>query len=98
MQEWFKTNGVEGLKKMEEGLDCQGMCSPRLFYVTRPFNEQPTNNCFDSIANKISGGARTVAIVSIITALISFCACCGSIPLCKGFNDEEGEDKGAERG
>lgn len=98
MQEWFKTNGVEGLQKMEDSLKCQGMCSPRLFYVTKPFTDQPENTCFDAIANKISGGARTVGIVSIVTALIAFCACCGSFPLCTKFNDEEGEGaKDAER-
>lgn len=93
MKDWFETNGVEGLKKMEEGLECGGACKAPLFYVTRSIEVTPEGTCFDQLVKRIGSGARTVGIVGIITALISFCAFCGSFPLCTKFNDEEGEDK-----
>ena len=93
LKEFFAKNGVAGLQKMEESLECGGACSAPLFYVTRSFNQQPVDTCFNQVVAKIGSGARTVGIVAIITALISFCAFCGSFPLCTKFNDQEGEDK-----
>lgn len=93
MKEWFKTNGVDGLTKMEKELDCGGACKAPLFYVTRPFYEQPQQTCFRSLAAKFQSGARMVGVVCILTALVSFCAFCGSFPLCTKFNEEEGEGK-----
>jgi hypothetical protein len=93
MKEFFKNNGVEGLKKMEQELECGGACKAPLFYVTRNIEETPEDTCFNQIVKKIGSGARTVGIVGILTALISLCACCGSFPLCTKFNDDEGEDK-----
>lgn len=98
MKAWFKENGAEGLAKMEKEMDCSGACKTPLFYVTRPFNEQPELVCTKAFVKKIGSAARTAGIVSIITALVSFCAFCGSFPLCTAFNDEEGEGaKSAER-
>ena len=98
MKEWFKTNGADGLSKLEKEFECAGACQTQLFYITRPFNEQPERICFDALAKKIGGAARTVGTVCIITALVAFCAFCGSFPLCTAFNDEEGEGaKSAER-
>lgn len=93
MKQWFAKNGVKGLQQMEKELSCGGACRPPLFYVTRPITENPEATCFDALVGRIGSGARTVGIVGIITALISFCAFCGSFPLCKGYNDDEGEDK-----
>ena len=89
MNDWFKLYGADMLSKLENEFDCAGLCSPQLFYVTRPFDKQPKNACFGQIANKIGPRLRTLSIVSILTALVSFCAFCGSFPLCTGFNEEE---------
>jgi len=94
MKAWFKDNGTKGLAEMEKSLECAGLCGkPQLFYVTRPFDEQPDKTCFRSMASKFSKGARVVGIVCILTALVAFCAFCGSFPLCTKFNEEEGEGK-----
>lgn len=98
MKAWFQENGVDGLEKMENELDCSGACKTPLFYVTRNFNEQPKQICTVAFMKKLGSAARTAGIVSILTALVAFCAFCGSFPLCTSFNDEEGEGaKGAER-
>lgn len=93
MKKWFTENGTKGLAEMEKSLNCAGACNKQLFYITRPFYQQPTTICFDALAKKVGSGARTVGVVAIITALVSFCAFCGSFPLCTKFNEEEGEGK-----
>ena len=91
MKDWFAKNGVVGLQKMEEELSCGGACRAPLFYVTRPITDTPEDTCFNAMFNKLGSGHRTAGIVSLITALISFTAFCGSFPLCKGYDDKEGE-------
>jgi len=94
VKEFVKNGGFKGLSHIEKNYDCAAFCKTPLFYITKPFTEQPTDYCLNAFVDKIAVGAfRPVAIVSLITALVAFCGCCGSFPLCTKFNDEEEHDE-----
>merc|ERR1719272_532966 len=86
------SNGFDVIKQLEDEFVCGGLCKVPLFYVTKDYKMQPTDTCINSISNKLGSGLFTAGVVSIITALISCIACCGSFPLCTKFNDDEKDE------
>lgn len=89
---FVKDNGFDGLAAVEKTLSCSGLCFKPLFYATIDYKTQPAETCALSIKNTIGGAMGTASIILILTAVISFCGFCGSFPLCKSFDKEEGED------
>lgn len=89
---FVKENGFDGLAAIETTFSCSGLCFTPLFYATIDYKTQPAATCAQSIKNTIGGAMGTASIILILTAVISFCGFCGSFPLCKAFDKEEGED------
>lgn len=80
---------IEFFAKLEADLECSGACATPLFGVSRAVADGPvTQDCvaviIDSLEDLLAPG-----IVCLLTFFVLLCACCGSIPICSGFDKEE---------
>lgn len=55
---------------MEDDFNCSGMCSPSLFYFTRPLEEgPPQKTCLFSMKNALTNSSRSFAYTSVLTGV-----------------------------
>jgi hypothetical protein len=77
--------------KIEKDLDCSSACYLPLFGVSRPLSKGPVERqCVDVIIDSLDS-LTAPGVVCLLTFFVLICACCGSIPLCSGFTEDEGK-------
>lgn len=84
--------GLEFYKKIEADLDCSGACWKPLFGVSRNLADGPvTRDCTESVIDDLEA-LLIPGCVCLLTAFILMCSVCASVPLCTGFDKDEGDD------
>jgi len=83
------STAIEFFAKLEADLDCSGACATPLFGVARAVADGPvTQDCVTVIIESLED-LLAPGIVCLLTFFVLLCACCGSIPICSGFDKEE---------
>jgi len=100
LKAWMTANGKGGIKdidaaidffgKIEEELgDCAGACATPLFGVKAKISNGPvTLECVEIIIETLDT-LLGPGIVCLLTFFVLLAACCGSITLCRGFNEDD---------
>jgi len=88
----YDGNGMAFFKKLEEDLDCGGVCWLPIFGISRSIKDGPVEaDCVDVMLDSLKS-LMAPAIVCLITFFVLLCACCSSIPLCTGYDPKEDEE------
>lgn len=84
-----------------EGLEsiggCASICKKPLFYLTRSVTEGPVKrDCMGALKDELS--FKVVSLIAGLTAFVLFAGMVIGMPICSGFNKEDGEEGEEKKG
>jgi hypothetical protein len=83
---------VDFIKAAEVNYDCSGLCTPGLFYLTRPLSDgPPTSGCLRIFLEEFPAGLNNTAICTVLTSILLCFGCCFGISICGGNTDSDGD-------
>jgi hypothetical protein len=78
---------------LEGDFDCQGICQPSPFYMTRPIADGPPGtNCMIPLSDYVKESMTTWGVILILIFLYLFSLIVWSCCVCRNFEGKTGQD------